>query len=55
MCSAGFDGQMPLQVLVSIQGLIMVAQPYFNEPGFESIQVPTSLFQKRRTLKPFWQ
>ncbi|KAJ1481947.1 ubiquitin-conjugating enzyme/RWD-like protein [Baffinella frigidus] len=27
-----------LQVLVSIQGLIMVPQPYFNEPGFESIQ-----------------
>ncbi|XP_020245170.1 putative ubiquitin-conjugating enzyme E2 38, partial [Asparagus officinalis] len=24
-----------LQVLVSIQGLVMNAQPYFNEPGFE--------------------
>jgi baculoviral IAP repeat-containing protein 6 len=24
-----------LQVLVSIQGLILVADPYFNEPGFE--------------------
>ena len=24
-----------LQVLVSIQGLILVSEPYFNEPGFE--------------------
>ena len=24
-----------LQVLVSIQGLILVPDPYFNEPGFE--------------------
>ena len=27
-----------LQVLVSIQGLIMVPDPYFNEPGFERYQ-----------------
>lgn len=26
-----------LQVLVSIQSLIMVADPYFNEPGYESL------------------
>lgn len=25
-----------LQVLVSIQSLILVDNPYFNEPGFES-------------------
>lgn len=25
-----------LQVLVSIQSLILVDQPFFNEPGFES-------------------
>ena len=25
-----------LQVLVSIQGLILVSEPYFNEPGYES-------------------
>lgn len=25
-----------LQVLVSIQSLILVAEPYFNEPGYES-------------------
>ena len=27
-----------LQVLISIQGLIFVRQPYFNEPGFEKFQ-----------------
>ncbi|KAI1730493.1 ubiquitin-conjugating enzyme domain-containing protein [Ditylenchus destructor] len=27
-----------LQVLISIQGLIFVKQPYFNEPGFEKFQ-----------------
>ena len=26
-----------LQVLVSIQGLILVADPYFNEPGYERL------------------
>lgn len=30
------------QVLVSIQGLILVAEPYYNEAGFEK-QVPFSL------------
>ena len=25
-----------LQVLISIQSLIMVADPYFNEPGYQS-------------------
>lgn len=25
----------PLQVLVSVQSLILVAEPYFNEPGYE--------------------
>uniref|UniRef100_A0A1I7VWP9 Ubiquitin-conjugating enzyme family protein n=1 Tax=Loa loa TaxID=7209 RepID=A0A1I7VWP9_LOALO len=27
-----------LQVLISIQGLILVKEPYFNEPGFEKYQ-----------------
>ena len=27
----------PTQVIVSIQSLIMVPQPYFNEPGFEKL------------------
>lgn len=49
-----------LQVLVSIQGLILVSEPYFNEPGFEgslgtkqgtaaSKQYNTSI--RRHTLK----
>lgn len=25
----------PVQVLVSIQSLILVPEPYFNEPGYE--------------------
>lgn len=28
-----------LQVLVSIQALILNAQPFFNEPGYESMYV----------------
>lgn len=29
------------QVLVSVQGLILTAQPYFNEPGYE-VTAPVS-------------
>jgi len=32
--SAGNPGSTILQVLVSIQSIIMVAKPYFNEPGY---------------------
>jgi baculoviral IAP repeat-containing protein 6 len=32
--SAGSSGSTILQVLVSIQSIIMVAKPYFNEPGY---------------------
>lgn len=35
-----------LQVLVSIQSLIMVEQPYFNEPGYES-QLGTPVGRRR--------
>ena len=27
-----------LQVLVSLQGLVLVPEPYFNEPGYEKLQ-----------------
>lgn len=36
-----FDVYVSFKVLVSIQSLIFVAEPYFNEPGFES-QLGTS-------------
>ncbi len=32
----GVTSSCAAQVLVSIQSLIMVPQPYFNEPGYES-------------------
>ncbi len=35
-----------MQVLVSIQSLILVDEPYFNEPGFEST-MHTSEGQKK--------
>jgi ubiquitin-protein ligase len=47
-----------LQVLISIQGLILVADPYFNEPGYEDHQKQrqevANLYNKnirRQTLK----
>ncbi|KAJ3019479.1 UNVERIFIED_CONTAM: hypothetical protein HDU68_010651 [Siphonaria sp. JEL0065] len=30
-----------MQVLVSVQSLIMVEHPYFNEPGYEAFRSPT--------------
>lgn len=37
-----------LQVLVSIQSLILVPQPYFNEPGFErTMHTPEGKKQSR--------
>jgi hypothetical protein len=35
MCSCATKHPQHPQVLVSIQGLILVPEPYFNEPGFE--------------------
>jgi hypothetical protein len=35
MVNAVADCTFGLQVLVSIQSLILVDNPYFNEPGFE--------------------
>jgi baculoviral IAP repeat-containing protein 6 len=35
----------PLQVLVSIQSLILVPDPYFNEPGYE-IEIGTDAGKK---------
>lgn len=38
-----------VQVLVSIQSLILVDEPYFNEPGFEAtMHTPTGREQNKR-------
>lgn len=39
------------QVLVSIQSLIFVSEPYFNEPGFEG-QLGTQQVQHAHERKP---
>ncbi|XP_026378494.1 putative ubiquitin-conjugating enzyme E2 38 [Papaver somniferum] len=36
-----------LQVLVSIQGLVLNAEPYYNEPGYGNISPRPSWFKKR--------
>ncbi|KAJ7530993.1 hypothetical protein O6H91_14G027500 [Diphasiastrum complanatum] len=40
-----------LQVLVSIQSLIFVKDPYYNEPGFERVETPQAEIENMRHRK----